>query len=228
MSVDSRTTPALFKAEGFWNGFGIFATYEHTNLLRDAVSAHMNAYVLKVNAIVNFEKELNDAIGFIRLVQEAPDSSVEQKIGEAVDQLNLRHQMHTFKFVDLESDGLLVFLENSREMPKRELKQTVHELLALQQMRDAMDEALNEGINRFDEEEELERVKRILHQEFSMSHVEHLVSEARAEPLTDAEIEEVKNEAISNVASATPVTDMPLFRVIFDTVESEKRKLGIE
>lgn len=228
IKVDARTTNHLFKAEAFWNGFGFFATYEHANLLRDAVSGYMNAHAAEVKTLIDFEKNLEEAIGFVRFMQEGKEAPLEKKIGEEIDQLNLRHQTQTFKFVDLESEGILSFLENSRELPKRELMRVIHQLLALQQMRDTMDEALNEGINRFDEETELAKVKRILHEEFDLNHIDHLVTEAKKEPVSDAEMERAKRESVAQVEGSTPQSYEPLFQFIFETVKNEKEKLGIE
>lgn len=226
MNIDARTTPHLFKAEGFWNGFGFFATYDHANLLRDAVSGYMRVHAQEVKSLVEFEKKLEEAIGFVRFMHEGKEAPLEKKIGEEIDRLNLRHQTQTFKFVDLESEGILTFLENSRELPQRELKRVLHQLLALQQMRDTMDEALNEGINSFDEETELKRVGRILHQEFELNHIDHLVEEARKEPLSN--IDSAKREAVAVADGETPQVFQPLFHIIFETVRKEKEKLGIE
>lgn len=226
MKIDARTTNHLFKTEAFWNGFGFFATYEHANLLRDAVSGYMKAHAVEVKTLIDFEKNLEEAIGFVRFMQDGKEAPLEKEIGEEIDRLNLRHQTQTFKFVDLESEGILTFLENSRELPQREMKRVLHQLLALQQMRDAMDESLNEGINSFDEETELKRVERILHQEFDLNHIDHLVGEAKKEPLTN--LEQAKREAVALADGEMTQIYQPLFHIIFETVKKEKEKLGIE
>lgn len=228
MNIDARKTSHLFKAEGFWNGFGFFATYDHANLLRDAVSGYMQTHAMEVKTLVEFEKNLEEAVAFARLMQEGKGMPLEKKIGEEIDRLNLRHQTHTFKFVDMESEGLLTFLENSREMPKRETLRVLNQLLALQQMRDEMDEALNEGINRFDEETELEKVKRILHEEFDINHIDQLVEEARTEPLSPSVLDNAKREALGRAEGSAQQVYQPLFNIIFETVRMEKEKLGIE
>lgn len=228
MKIDARTTSHLFKAEGFWNGFGFFATYDHANLLRDSVSGYMKTHAQEVKSLVEFEKNLEEAIGFVRFMQEGKEAPLEKKIGEEIDRLNLRHKTQTFKFVDLESEGILPFLENSRELPKRELNRVLNQLLALQQMLDAMDEALNEGINSFDQETELERVKRILHQEFDINHIDQLVEDAKREPLNQAVLDNAKREAVAQASGSSPQVYQPLFHIIFETVKKEKEKLGIE
>lgn len=225
MTIKSTDTNTLFKAKAFWNGFGFFATYEHATLLRDAVSGYMNAHIQEVSKLQKFEDNLKEAIVFVRKIQENKESPLEKEIGEEIDNINIHNNVQTYKLVDLENENTLNFLEQSQDMPKHEMRSVLEKILALKQMRDAMDEVLNEGVNVFDKETELKVVEEVLHHHFDLNNLDDLLEEARKEPLTEEDLQRTLKEALSFARASEGSPNHPFYEIIFRMVKEEKEKL---
>ena len=225
-NIDARTTSTLFKAHPFWNGFGFFATYEHANLLNEAILGSMRLQAMEVRKIHEFEQNLNDAIEFITELQK--EDVLDKEIGEDIDSIDISSDRQTFTVVDLNSRGVLDLLLDTKEMPEREMKVVLHKILALKQMSDSITEAINEGINKFDEENELAAVRKILHEDFQLDTVDARLEEVRKEPLTDNALQTVMNQSLSLANDLNNQVYQPVFSMIFKAVLDEKKKRGVE
>ena len=219
MNIDARTTTTVFKAKPFWNGFGVFTTYEHMLLLKEAVQGSVRELALEVKRLVEFEENLKEAVTFMKELQK--ESPLEKEIGENIDHINIDSNTHTFNPVDLQSEGLLEFLEDSKGMPKREMDTLLHRILALKQMSETLEEAINEGINSFDKETELDTVSQILHEEFSLEVVEERLDEVRKEPLSEEELEIVRNQSLSFARDLERKMYQPVYAMVFQAVKLE-------
>lgn len=222
MSIDARTTTILFKAKPFWNGFGVFATYEHAQLMNESFRVHMRQQATALKKVMEFEKKLDEAIEFLTRHQQ--ESPLDREVGDEIDRINLKDNRHSFNLVDLENPGILEMLKNTSEMPKREIHAILNRILALGKMSEELTEALNEGVNSFDPKTELNLVADILHGDFDMDVVEERLAEVKKEALSEETVNQTIHQSVEIATELEAKIYQPVYEMVFQAVKKEKQK----